>query len=143
MQFLPHLRSQERAAIVNVSSGLAFSPYSIAPLYGASKAGLHSFTQALRVQLKQTRIRVFELAPPAVDTALNHKFAAELKGSPLLSAARLAEEAMKGLEKDRLEIRVGLANAIKLLSRVAPGFILKQLSKPVDEMLAQTKQLKE
>jgi uncharacterized oxidoreductase len=141
MQFLPHLRAQDRAAIVNVSSGLAFNPYPVAPIYGATKSGIHSFTQSLRVQLKHTKVQVFELAPPAVDTPLNHKFAEELKGAPLISTGKLVDEALKGLERDRMEIRVGLANVMKLLSRVAPGFILKQLSKPVDQMLAQMKQL--
>ena len=137
MQFLPHLRGQDRPAIVNVSSGLAFNPYPISPIYGAAKSGIHSFTQSLRVQLKQTKIQVFELAPPAVDTPLNHKFAEELKGAPLMSPARLVEAALKGLEQDRMEIRVGLANIMMILSRLAPAFMLKQLSKPVDLMLAE------
>lgn len=141
MQFLPHLKAQARAAIVNVSSGLAFNPYPIAPIYGATKAGIHSFTQSLRVQLKQTNVKVFELAPPAVDTPLNHTFADELRGTPLMSVAKLVDEALKGIERDRPEIRVGFANVSKLMSRIAPGFILKQLSKPVDQMLAQMKQL--
>jgi uncharacterized oxidoreductase len=69
-QFLPHLKAQDAAAIVNVSSGLAFVPLPISPVYCATKAGLHSFTQSLRVQLKNTRIKVFELAPPATETPL-------------------------------------------------------------------------
>jgi uncharacterized oxidoreductase len=129
MQFLPHLKAH------------AFNPYPIAPIYGATKAGIHSFTQSLRVQLKQTNVKVFELAPPAVDTPLNHTFAEELRGTPLMSVAKLVDEALKGLERDRPEIRVGFANVSKLMSRIAPGFILKQLSKPVDQMLAQMKQL--
>ena len=136
MQFLPHLRAQPSAAIVNVSSGLAFNPYPIAPIYGATKAGIHSFTQSLRVQLKNTNIKVFELAPPVVDTPLSQAFAEDLKGTPLMSVTKLVDEAMKGLEKDRLEIRVGFANVLSIMSRLAPGFILKQLSKPVDRMLA-------
>jgi uncharacterized oxidoreductase len=141
MQFLPLLKRQDQPAVVNVSSGLAFNPYPIAPIYGATKAALHSFTQSLRVQLQHTNIKVFELAPPAVDTPLNHKFAEDLKGAPLMTAAKLVEQALKELERDRLEIRVGLANVMKLLSRIAPNFILKQLSKPVDQMLAQMKPL--
>lgn len=141
MQFLPHLKAQAHAAIVNVSSGLAFNPYPVAPIYGATKAGIHSFTQSLRVQLKQTNVKVFELAPPAVDTTLSHTFAEELRGTPLMSVTTLVDEALKGLERDRPEIRVGFAKVLKVMSRIAPGFILKQLSKPVDQMLAQMKQL--
>ena len=141
MQFLPHLKAQPRAAIVNVSSGLAYNPYPIAPVYGSTKAGIHSFTQSLRVQLKHTNVQVFELAPPAVDTPLNHIFAEDLQGLSLMSTTKLVEEGLKGLERDRPEIRVGFASVSKLMSRVAPGLILKQLSKPVDQMLAQMKQL--
>jgi uncharacterized oxidoreductase len=141
MQFLPHLQAQGQAAIVNVTSGLAFNPYPIAPVYGATKAGLHSFTQSLRVQLQRTNVKVFELAPPAVDTPLNHTFAADLRGTPLMSVEELVAKALRGMERDRLEICVGFASVSRLMSRLAPGFILKQLSKPVDPMLAQMKQL--
>jgi uncharacterized oxidoreductase len=141
LRFLPLLKTQEEAAIVNVSSGLAFNPYPIAPVYAATKAAVHSFTQSLRVQLKYTRVRVFELAPPAVDTPLNHVFAADLEGTPLLDTATLVDAALKGIEKDRLEIRIGFANLSKLMSRLAPILILRVLSKPVERMLAEPKQL--
>lgn len=65
-QFLPHLIAKKTAAIVNVSSGIAFMPYSIAPIYSASKAGVRAYTQALRLQLKDTSVKVFEMIPPGV-----------------------------------------------------------------------------
>ena len=65
-QFLPHLLKQHAAAIVNVSSGIAFMPYSVAPIYSATKAGVHAYTQALRLQLENTRVKVFEMIPPGV-----------------------------------------------------------------------------
>src|SRR5258708_1993724 len=55
-QFLPHLKTKSGAAIMNVSSGLAFVPLPISPVYCATKAGLHSFTESLRVQLKNTKV---------------------------------------------------------------------------------------
>ncbi len=64
-----HLGAQTNAAIVNVTSGLAFVPQVKAPTYSATKAALHSYTIALREQLKG-RIEVIELAPPAVQTEL-------------------------------------------------------------------------
>jgi uncharacterized oxidoreductase len=70
MLFTQHLASKERSAIVNVTSGLAFVPLAFVPTYSATKAGLHSFTQSLRFQLKDTSIEVYEVAPPAVDTDL-------------------------------------------------------------------------
>ncbi len=51
-EFLPHLKSRPNALIVNVSSGLAYIPLPLSPIYSASKAGLHAFTRCLHVQLK-------------------------------------------------------------------------------------------
>src|SRR5688572_14975761 len=67
-QFLPFLKSKQHAAIINTSSLLAFVPLASAPIYSAAKAGLHSYTQSLRVQLRNTNVKVFELAPPATIT---------------------------------------------------------------------------
>ncbi|QNE19332.1 SDR family NAD(P)-dependent oxidoreductase [Kribbella qitaiheensis] len=68
--FLPHLVAQQDAAILTVSSGLAFVPLAITPTYNATKAAIHSYTQSLRLQLADTSIQVIELIPPAVQTAL-------------------------------------------------------------------------
>jgi uncharacterized oxidoreductase len=67
---LPHLEKQAQAAVVNVSSGLAFVPLAMTPTYCATKAAIHSYTQSLRYQLRQTRIEVLELIPPYVQTDL-------------------------------------------------------------------------
>jgi len=137
-QFLPHLKKKENAAIMNVSSGLAFVPFPISPVYCATKAGLHSFTLSLRVQLKNTRVKVFELAPPATQTDLLGSFRAEdMKGTVIMNVAKMVQCAIEGFEKDRLEIRPGQSNSLKLMNRIAPQFILNQLSKPVDRMLAE------
>lgn len=64
-----HLTSQPDAAIVNVSSGLAFVPLSGTPTYNATKAAIHSYTVSLREQLRG-KVEVIELAPPAVQTEL-------------------------------------------------------------------------
>lgn len=67
---LPVLRKQPHAAILTVSSGLAFVPMAMTPTYCATKAGIHSYTQSLRYQLRDTAIRVIELIPPYVATHL-------------------------------------------------------------------------
>ena len=67
---LPLLQKQARAAIMNVTSGLAFVPLAATPTYSATKAALHSYTQSLRKQLASTTVEVIELAPPAVQTEL-------------------------------------------------------------------------
>lgn len=67
---LPHLLKQAEAAIMTVSSGLAFVPLAMTPTYSATKAAIHSYTQSLRYQLRDTRIAVIELVPPYVQTEL-------------------------------------------------------------------------
>jgi uncharacterized oxidoreductase len=67
---MPGLLAQPQAAIITVSSGLAFVPLAATPTYSGSKAAIHSWTQSLRHQLSGTNVRVHELAPPAVQTDL-------------------------------------------------------------------------
>jgi uncharacterized oxidoreductase len=67
---LPHLTKQPQAAIMTVSSGLAFVPAAFTPTYCATKAAIHSYTQSLRYQLKDTSVQVLELIPPYVQTEL-------------------------------------------------------------------------
>ena len=67
---LPMLLSKPRAAIMTVSSGLAFVPLAVTPTYCATKAAIHSYTQSLRYQLRHTSVEVLELVPPYVQTEL-------------------------------------------------------------------------
>jgi len=129
-QFLPHLKTRKDALIVNVSSGLAFIPLPVSPVYCATKAALHSLTQSLRVQLDGTGVTVIELAPPAVETPLlRGEFAEEMKGQKGMDVKVLAKQAIAGIEAGKLEIRPGLSNVLKAMSRIAPQFMLKQMVK--------------
>lgn len=67
---MPHLLRQSRATIMTVSSGLAFLPLAMTPTYCATKAAIHSYSQTLRWQLKDTPIEVIEIIPPYVQTHL-------------------------------------------------------------------------
>jgi uncharacterized oxidoreductase len=67
---LPHLLKQPAAVIVIVTSGLAFVPAALYPTYSATKAALHSYSQSLRFQLRNTSVRVVEIVPPYVQTEL-------------------------------------------------------------------------
>ncbi len=102
-KLLPLLKKQETAAIVNVSSVVAFVPGSLAT-YSASKAALHSYTQSLRLALqKDTKVAVFELMPPLVDT----EFSAPIGGKNGISPLAVAAQFLQALEQDQWEIRVG------------------------------------
>jgi uncharacterized oxidoreductase len=68
--FIEHLRKQPDATIVTVSSGLAFAPLKVTPSYNASKAAIHMLSESLRLQYADTAVRVVELVPPSVRTAL-------------------------------------------------------------------------
>ena len=127
-QFLLHLKARPRATILNVTSGIAFMPLPVSPIYSASKAGLRAYTQALRVQLKHTDIRVVELVAPGSSTPLNDKFIEEdgFNASMLLSPEKIVDAALRGLAKGREEIYPGLAKVMQVMSRVAPGLLLRQ-----------------
>jgi uncharacterized oxidoreductase len=111
--FLAHLSKQPRAAILNVSSGLAFAPLANVPVYCATKAALHSFTLSLRHQLRQSAVEVIEIVPPAVDTDLGgpglHTF-----GAPL---DEFADDIFARLAGNETEIAYGTAQKSSRASR--------------------------
>ena len=80
---MPSLLRRPRAAIVNVTSGLAFMPSALTPTYCATKAALHSYTQSLRFQLRDTAVQVIEVIPPQVQTALQGERGFDPKAMPL------------------------------------------------------------
>src|ERR1700727_254302 len=68
--FIEHLQKQPDAAIVTVSSGLAFTPLGVTPSYNASKAAIHLLSESIRLQYADTTVQVIELVPPSVRTSL-------------------------------------------------------------------------
>ncbi len=122
-KLLPVLKTQPEAAIVNVSSVVAFVPGSI-PTYSASKAALHSYTQSLRVALsRSSRVKVFELMPPLVDT----EFSAIINGSSGIAPSVVAEAFVDALGKDSYEIRVGKTQTIYDLYLKSPAEALRAM----------------
>jgi uncharacterized oxidoreductase len=113
MLFAPYFANKDYGAIVNVSSGLAFTPMATAPIYSATKAAVHSFTMSLRLQLEDTAIEVIEVAPPAVNTDLGgvglHTF-----GTPV---DEFADAIFKGLEAGRTEIGYARSEKAMMMSR--------------------------
>ena len=80
---LPHLRQQAASTVINVTSGLAFVPLAMTPTYNATKAAMHSYSQSLGWQLRETPVQVIELAPPAVATDLMPGHAENPNSMPL------------------------------------------------------------
>jgi uncharacterized oxidoreductase len=115
MLFIPYLKSKRNSVIVNVSSGLAFAPLAFVPVYCATKAALHSFTMSLRHQLRDLGIRVVELIPPMVKTALgsegrrNRSGSTHGSGRQMMSPDEFAEEAVRRFFDGEDEIAVGAA----------------------------------
>ena len=68
--FIEHLQSRPDATIITVSSGLGFTPLAATPSYNASKAAIHMLSESIRLQLADTTVKVVELEPPSVRTAL-------------------------------------------------------------------------
>lgn len=121
---LPVLQQQTTAAIVIVSSGLAYVPVANVAVYCATKAALHSFSHSLRHQLRKTVIKVFELLPPLVDTDL-----ARPLHMPKIQAEQVAKELLRGLERDRYEVRVGMVKSLHMASQLAPRLTERMLNK--------------
>lgn len=114
--FLPRLVQHPNAVIVNVSSGLALVPKKSAAIYCASKAALHSFSKTLRWQLDGTGVRVVEVLPPLVDTAMTAG-----RGKGKISADALADEFWQGFVADHQQMLIGKTKLLALLNRVAPS----------------------
>jgi len=117
-----------RGTVINVSSALAFVPLPSAPIYSATKAAVHSYTQSLRFQLEETGVEVIDLMPPAVKTDLTAELS-EGEGITLMTTDELIKQSFAGFEAGKLEIRPGQSNQLALMRRIAPNFINRQLWK--------------
>lgn len=135
-QFLPHLKKQKNAAIVNVSSGLAFIPFPASPIYSAAKAGVHAYTKVLRLQLKNTQVKVIELAPPGTSTDLMDDFTGIVNEKQNMAVEKLMQIAIDGIQKGKLEIKPGVAGMLKIFSRIAPNFFLNFMDKSIEKARA-------
>jgi len=123
-KLLPVLTRQESAAIVNVSSIVAYVPGVTLPTYAASKAALHSYSTSLRLSLEGSPVKVFELMPPLVDT----EFSKEIGGHNGIKPSVVADELIAALANDDFEIRVGDTAKIYELYRQSPADALNVMN---------------
>jgi len=110
------------AAIVNISSGLAFAPKTASSVYCASKAAIHSFSQSLRYQLSNTNVRIHEAIMPLVDTPMTAG-----RGSHKLSADEAARQIILGINNIKPEIYVGKARFLPFLMRISPALVKRMM----------------
>ena len=106
---IPHLRRQREPAILNVSSGLAFTPLSVVPVYCATKAAIHSLCLSMRFQLRETRIKVFEIVPPMVPTGLSGHRRRQDESDFSMSPSDVAMGVIRALRYNKYELALGPA----------------------------------
>ncbi|AWW31499.1 oxidoreductase [Echinicola strongylocentroti] len=119
--FLPILEQHQDPAIINVTSGLVYAPKSAYPIYNATKAALHSFTQTIRMQLDDSPVAIKEVLLPVVDTPWHEGNVPKMAISPEEAVSKM----LRGLEKGKGEIRVGKVKLLHLISRIAPSLASK------------------
>jgi uncharacterized oxidoreductase len=117
-----------KGTLINISSGLAFVPLPCLPIYCATKAAIHSYTQSLRFQFEDKGMEIIEIMPPAVRTDMTADLS-EGDGITLISTDELVKHSFASLKAGVLEIRPGQSRQLALLRRVAPNFINRQLWK--------------
>ncbi|MBO0322928.1 SDR family oxidoreductase [Muricauda sp. CAU 1633] len=120
----PQLQKNGNAKIVNITSGLIYTPRVAYPFYNATKAALHSFTQIFRKSTKTSEVDIVEVMFPAVDTPWH-------KGKPpkiAISTSRAVDDMLAGLNKGKQEIRIAGVKLLYWISRIAPKFAFKKVN---------------
>lgn len=115
-RLMPGLLSRPEAMVVNLTSGLAIAPNGGVPVYCATKAALRAYSQALRHQLRGTRVHVLEALPPLVATQMN---AGRTAG--LISAQDCAGQIVRAMERNAAEANVGLVKVLRLVYSISPA----------------------
>jgi uncharacterized oxidoreductase len=121
---LPVLRASQPSNIVMVSSGYGLVPSTRAPVYSASKAGLRSFTKALRRQMTGQGVTITDVAPPAVDTP-----AAAGYVGPKISPEQVVEMTLAAAWRGQEEVFPGETRWLPLMMRLAPRWIENLVAK--------------
>ena len=113
---LPGLLARPEAAIVNVTSGLAIAPRAGGPVYCATKAGLRSFTQSLRHNLRNSKVHVIEALPPVVETAMT-----AARPTKKMPPAECAAQIIDAIESNKAEANVGIVKILQMVHSISPA----------------------
>ncbi|SFI07742.1 SDR family oxidoreductase [Halpernia frigidisoli] len=116
--FMEMLKTKKESAIINTASILSYVPLNTAPTYSASKAAIRFYTDALRshLQILKTNVKVFELSPPVVATAM-----ADGINAKSITPEKLVNALVKGIKNNTYKIRVGDTKSIYFLNRFFPN----------------------
>jgi uncharacterized oxidoreductase len=120
----PVLKKNTEAAIINVTTGLVYAPKAAYPLYNATKAALHSFTQVLRLQQKNSTPKIIEVMFPAVDTPFHKGNTPKIA----ITTEKAVNEMLTGIQNDKDEIRIAGVKLLYKLTRMAPKFALQKIN---------------
>ncbi|MGG3943632.1 SDR family NAD(P)-dependent oxidoreductase [Peribacillus psychrosaccharolyticus] len=141
---LPQLTEQNESMIVTVSSGLSYITSPMHPVYSATKAGIHMFTDALRIQLNKSgkNVHVMELVPPLVaETNLVLHLGAEtnlessvksVDGIQNMSLATLVKHGIKGMEKNKKRVVPGVSKFLCLAGKFFPDLLSSSMAKGME-----------
>jgi uncharacterized oxidoreductase len=121
---IEHLKKQESAAVINVSSVLGFVPLAMSAVYSSTKAALHSYTLSLRYTLSGSSVKVLEIAPPWVQTDLLNSN----EEPRAMSLAPFIAETIKVLGTDSDEIVVEQAAMLRNNPGPGEGTFVKQFN---------------
>jgi len=124
-----HLKKQESATVINVSSVLGFVPLTLAAIYSSTKAAIHSYSLSLRYKLRNTPVAVLEITPPWVQTDLLNSNN-EPRAMPL---AEFIDETIKVLGTALEEVLVERARPLRNNPGPAEGAFVTEFN----DMMAQ------
>lgn len=130
---IPHFKQQKESAIINITSGLAYMPFVLAPVYAATKAAVHSYSQSIRQALKGSSISIFEVLPPMIDTEMTESL--DMPSMKKVSAGYLTEIIIKKIEKNILEIRPGASSMMIKMYKLFPWMINSMMLKMAPKVL--------
>tara|TARA_Y100000815_G_scaffold262320_1_gene275543 strand:+ start:356 stop:1084 length:729 start_codon:yes stop_codon:yes gene_type:complete len=124
IQGVAPLMARPGGTIVNVTSLVSRHPKPSAPVYSATKAGLHSFTESLRGQFAGSGMNIIEAVPPLVDTGMTLG-----RGRNKLSARQMAQEIRDGVERGDRVVAPGLSRKVLFLNRIVPSLVARILAR--------------
>jgi uncharacterized oxidoreductase len=123
--FIPLLGKQQCSAVVNITTGLVYAPRAVYPIYNATKAALHAFTQVLRHQMKGMSTKIIEVMMPAVATPWHNGNVPKIA----IPAQQAVHEMIKAIEKGPTEIRIGRVKLLYMISRIAPRLAFTMINR--------------